>query len=82
MKQEWDTYGAKIINVHIKDRLLHGPSVPMGEGDADFDTLAKMLSKFDYGGNLILQVARGESGKEVEWYHKNRNFLFDRGIGS
>ena len=40
-----------------------------------------MLSKFEYNGNLILQVARGESGKEAEWYHKNRNFLLDRGIG-
>ena len=56
-------------------------SVPLGEGNVNFDVLAKMLSKFEYGGKLILQVARGESGKEVEWYQRNRNFLLDRGIG-
>ena len=81
MEEEWNAYGEVIANVHIKDRLLNGGSVPLGEGCANFDMLAKMLDKFEYNGNLILQVARGESGKEVEWYHKNRNFLLDRGIG-
>ena len=80
IEEEWNAYGEAIANVHIKDRLLNGGSVPLGEGCANFDTLAKMLNKFEYNGNLILQVARGESGKEVEWYHKNRNFLLDRGI--
>src|SRR3990167_1665334 len=81
VEKEWNMYGHRIVNVHIKDRVLNGGSVPLGEGSTNFDTLAKMLSKFDYRGNVILQVARGESGKEVEWYHKNRNFLLGRGIG-
>ena len=81
MEEEWNAYGEAIANVHIKDRLLNGASVPLGDGCVNFDTLTNMLSKFEYNGNLILQVARGESGKEAEWYHKNRNFLLDRGIG-
>ena len=81
MKDEWETYGWRIRNVHIKDRVLNGKSVPLGEGSANFDTLSNVLVKFGYRGNIILQVARGESGKEVEWYHRNRNFLLDRGIG-
>ena len=81
VEKEWNMYGHRIVNVHIKDRVLKGSSVPLGEGSTNFDTLAKMLSKFNYRGNVVLQVARGESGKEVEWYHKNRNFLLDKGIG-
>ena len=81
METEWNTYGLRIFNVHIKDRVLGDGSVLLGDGCTNFDTLAKMLSKFRYNGNIILQVARGESGKEVEWYQRNRNFLLDRGIG-
>ena len=81
MDAEWNAYGERIFNVHAKDRVLNGGSVPLGDGSTNFDTLAKMMSKFQYRGNLILQVARGESGKEMEWYQHNRNFLLDRGIG-
>ena len=81
VEKEWNIYGHRIVNVHIKDRVLNGGSVPLGEGSTNFDTLARMLSKLNYRGNVILQVARGESGKEVEWYQRNRNFLLDRGIG-
>ena len=81
MDTEWDVYGKRIFNIHIKDRVIGGGSVPLGKGSANWNTLVRVLSKSEYNGNLILQVARGESGKEVEWYQKNRNFLFDRGIG-
>src|SRR3990167_4485551 len=79
--EEWNTYGYRVENIHIKDRVLNGGSVPLGEGSTNFDTLARMLSQYKYNGNVILQIARGESGKEVEWYQRNRNFLIDRGIG-
>ena len=81
MEAEWNSYGKRIFNIHIKDRVLGNGSVPLGEGSTDFDTLTKMMFRFNYHGNVILQVARGESGKELELYLKNRNFLFDRGIG-
>ena len=81
IEDEWDAYGDRIAKIHIKDRVLGGGSVPLGEGNANFDMLAKMLSKFNYTAHLILQVARGESGKEVEWCRRNRDFLLDRGIG-
>jgi len=81
VEEEWGAYGHRIVNIHIKDRVLNGGSVPLGGGSTNFDTLATMMSKFGYNGNLILQVARGESGKEAEWYQRNRNFLLDRGIG-
>ena len=81
MEEEWGGYGYRVENIQIKDRVVNGGSVPLGEGSANFDTLAKMLSQYKYSGNTILQVARGESGKEVGWYQRNRNFLLDRGIG-
>lgn len=81
MQREWSDYGWRIANIHIKDRILGGGSVPLGEGSTNFDTLARMMSEFNYRDNVILQVARGESGKEVELYQRNRNFLLDRGVG-
>ena len=32
--EEIETYGQRILNVHIKDRLFNGATVPLGSGDA------------------------------------------------
>ena len=34
-EEEFAAYGAAIGSVHIKDRLLHGGTVPLGQGNAD-----------------------------------------------
>jgi hexulose-6-phosphate isomerase len=69
--------GKWIDNVHIKDRLLGGGTVPLGEGDTDFELVFKTLGKIAYQGSFILQVAR--AGDEIESARKNiafvRNFL-------
>ena len=69
--------GKWIDNVHIKDRVLGGGTVPLGEGDTDFDLVFKTLGKISYKGSFILQVAR--AGDEIESAKKNmafvRNFL-------
>jgi len=57
-KEEFDSYGGRVCNVHIKDRHLGGTTVPLGEGDADFDEVFSNLSRLGYGGNYILQTAR------------------------
>ena len=57
-KDEIDAYGDRILNVHIKDRVLHGTTVPLGSGDADIPKVLKKLNAINYSGNYILQTAR------------------------
>jgi len=47
-----------ITNIHIKDRLFNGPTVPLGKGNVDFDLFFKTLSTINYSGYLIIQGAR------------------------
>ena len=64
--EEFRAYGSRIINVHVKDRKLNGTTVPLGEGDADFLEIFRLLHKENYQGNLILQTARSKEGKDSE----------------
>ena len=68
-------YGRSIANIHIKDRILGGTTVPLGSGNADFDEFFRALRKVDYKGSFILQVARGEDGKERETVSKQKAFV-------
>lgn len=56
----------RIYNIHIKDRQLHGGTMQLGTGSADFDRFFKGLKEISYGGSFILQAARGEEGREKE----------------
>jgi hexulose-6-phosphate isomerase len=64
--EEIKAYGSRIINVHVKDRKLNGATVPLGEGDADFLEIFRLLQEEKYQGNLILQTARSKEGKDTE----------------
>jgi L-ribulose-5-phosphate 3-epimerase len=63
--EEFNAYGDRILNVHIKDRLLNGKTVPLGEGCADFEKVFYQLSKIGYEGNYILQTARSINEKHA-----------------
>ena len=76
--EEFKAYGDKISDVHIKDRLLGGDPVPLGEGNADFHKIFDLLSKYDYQGLLIFQAYRDNEGIEIfkeqlNWFFKNIN---------
>jgi len=64
--EEFSAYGARIINVHVKDRKKNGGTVPLGDGDANFLKIFKLLQVMNYQGNLILQTARSTEGKDVD----------------
>ena len=64
--EELSIYGGKLINVHIKDRLLGGKTVPLGTGNANYTLVSEGLRELNYNGNMILQAARGETGTEKE----------------
>ena len=55
---EIQTLGNYIINVHIKDRILNGSTVPLGTGAVRFKTVFKKLKEINYSGDFILQTAR------------------------
>ena len=58
--EEVGSYGHRIDNVHVKDRKLHGTTVPLGTGNADFPTVFGALRKASYAGHFILQTARAD----------------------
>jgi len=57
---EFASYGNRIVNVHVKDRLLGGTTVPLTTGNADFKTVFRLLAKQGYVGNYIMQTARAD----------------------
>ena len=64
-EEEIAAYGNRIMNVHVKDRLLGDTTVPLGEGDANFDAVFGALGKIGYQGNYILQTARAADGDDA-----------------
>ena len=65
-KEEFAAIGPRILNVHVKDRVLGGTTVPLGIGNADFPTVFRCLNEQGYVGNLIMQTARAQDGKHAE----------------
>ena len=57
-QKEIETYGPRILNVHVKDRELGGTTVPLGSGAANIEDVLISLRQFKYSGNFILQTAR------------------------
>ena len=63
--EELEAYGDRITDIHIKDRVLGGGPVLLGEGNADFDAFFYKLKEFDYQGPFIMQAYRDEDGVDV-----------------
>jgi len=57
VRAECRAYGERIFNVHIKDRLLGGKTVPLTTGHTDFLRAFQALHDCHYQGDLILQTA-------------------------
>lgn len=74
-REEFSAYGSRVGSVHIKDRVRGGGTVPLGTGDVDFAALRECLFAVGYGGEFVLQAARGEPGAEVAWARQNRRFV-------
>ncbi len=55
---EFAAYGSRVVNVHVKDRVLGGTTVPLKTGIAKFEVVFAELAKINYKGNFILQTAR------------------------
>jgi len=71
-REEFSAYGSRIGSVHVKDRIRGGGTVPLGQGNANLPGVLAGLRELGYYGDFILQVTRGEAGREVEWARHNR----------
>jgi L-ribulose-5-phosphate 3-epimerase len=57
--QEIAAYGNRIVNVHVKDWIPRGSSIPWGAGCANLASTLSHLRRAGYQGNLILQTPIG-----------------------
>ncbi len=81
--EEFSLFGDRIVNVHLKDRLLNGPSVPFGTGHTNFREYFKLLRQSGYVGNLILQSYRSKSNYVSEIIHsRNYTLAMNEGLKS
>ena len=61
--EEFREIGHRILNVHVKDRVLNGTTVPLGLGNANLPKVFNLLGSQRYAGNYILQTARADNGE-------------------
>ncbi len=60
--EEIAAYAPRILNVHVKDRLRGGTTVPLGTGAADLAKAIRLIEHSGYSGQYILQTARAADG--------------------
>jgi len=76
-QEEFAAYGQRVINVHVKDRLLGGTTVPLGTGGANFEAVFAALAQINYRGNFILQTARAADGNHADALCSYRDMTVD-----
>lgn len=64
-RAEWAAYGSRVSDVHIKDRVLGGGSVPLGTGNADIPLVLDLMRQAGFDGPVILQAFRDDQGLDV-----------------
>jgi hexulose-6-phosphate isomerase len=75
--EEIAAYFPRILNVHIKDRVLGGTTVPLGTGNADLPRVLGDLAGRGYDGSYILQTARAADGDHVGVLARYRDLAAD-----
>lgn len=63
-EEEFKAYGELISDLHIKDRILGGGSVPLGTGNARLELVFNLLKKVRFQGNICMQAARATDFKD------------------
>jgi L-ribulose-5-phosphate 3-epimerase len=76
-KAEFAAYGSRILNVHVKDRVLGGTTVPLMSGNADFPLVFSELAKIEYDGHFILQTSRAPDENHAGLIAKYCDMVYD-----
>lgn len=71
--EEIDAYAPRILNVHVKDRIRGGTTVPLGTGDADLAKTIRLIERSGYKGQYVLQTARASDGDHAGALAKYRD---------
>ena len=75
VEEEFDAYGHLVANVHVKDRLRGGHTVPLGEGATNLRKVFEVIASSGYEGHYIVQGARG--GDDVEAARQYLHFVVE-----
>ena len=75
INEEFKILKNKIKNIHVKDRIFNGTTVPFGLGDTNFEEFFKILNKSEYSGDLIIQGSRIERMEPEQNCLKYLNFI-------
>ncbi len=76
IKADAKILGPHLVGIHVKDRKRGGPSVLLGQGDADFDGFFQEVKQSGYSGPVILQTAFGSNYLEIA--SKHRQFIKEK----
>lgn len=76
--EEFEYYGDKITDIHIKDRLLNNGSVVLGEGSVNFKDCFKLIKSINFSGPIVMQAFRDDEGvnifkRQLNWLNENFN---------
>ena len=63
--EEIAAYAPRILNVHVKDRLRGGTTVPLGTGAAELAKAIRLIEQSGYSGQYVLQTARAADGEHA-----------------
>lgn len=74
---EFSAFGERIMNVHVKDRVLGGTTVPLNTGNVDFSLVFSELAKIGYSKNIILQTARATDRDHIGVITKYRDMVLN-----
>ena len=74
--EEFAAYGARISDIHIKDRTRGGGPVVLGEGDCDFDLVFGLIAASTFDGPLVMQAYRDDEGVAV--FRRQKAWLDER----
>jgi len=74
-EKEMSFLKSNIFNVHIKDRIFQGTTVPLGQGNSPLKTQFEFFKNNLPDVNLILQTARSAEGDDVGVAKKYLQFL-------
>jgi hexulose-6-phosphate isomerase len=77
--EELAAYGHRVGSIHIKDRYRKPEggieTRALGTGSTNFDDAFAAIKRIGYTGPFTLEVARGESGGEIDWIRQQLNFI-------
>lgn len=73
LMEEFNCYGSRISDIHIKDRKFGGGSVILGTGDTNFENFFQAIKKINFNGPFIMQVYRDDEGisvfkQQLDWF--------------